>query len=174
MDEPEVKQFNVYLPVDLIRRLKHHAIETEKSLSATVARAMAQFLDQADAARPDGSTRMTTDGIEGAYLETRNWGKTAKFLQSLGFTIEFSTDHHSGQLRNGDGAYVFLAEIPAADEPQTQFVLAVRDESAIANVPGLQVVSPFANTHWGTREMTVRDPDGRLWRLQAAAGPEPA
>ena len=26
---------------------------------------------------------------------------------------------------------------------------------------------PFQDTHWGTQEMTVRDPDGRVWSLQA-------
>ena len=25
----------------------------------------------------------------------------------------------------------------------------------------------FEDTHYGTREMTVRDPDGRTWNLQA-------
>ncbi len=29
------------------------------------------------------------------------------------------------------------------------------------------MVTPFEDTHWGTREMTVRDPDGRVWSLQA-------
>jgi len=33
----------------------------------------------------------------------------------------------------------------------------------------VEVVTPFADTHYGTREMTVRDPDGRLWNLQAPA-----
>jgi len=29
-------------------------------------------------------------------------------------------------------------------------------------IPALDVVTPFQDTHHGTREMTVHDPDGRL------------
>ena len=61
---------------------------------------------------------MTTEGIEAVFLETHNWGKAAKFFQALGFELEFSTDHSSGQLRNGDGPYVFIAEVPEDREPR--------------------------------------------------------
>jgi hypothetical protein len=110
---------------------------------------------------------MTTDGIEAVFLETHNWGRAAKFFQALGYQLEFSTDHNSGQLRNGDGPYVFIAEIPADREPQTQLVLRVPDTAAFPADPAVEVVTPFEETHFGTTVMTVRDPDGRLWSLQA-------
>src|SRR5206468_4203884 len=83
------------------------------------------------------------------------------FFQALGFELEFSTDHNSGQLRNGDGPYVFIAEVPEDREPQVQIALKVADADAFRPDPAVEVVTPFEDTHYGTREMTVRDPNGR-------------
>lgn len=114
---------------------------------------------------------MATTGIEAVFLETHNWGKAAKFLQALGYKLEFETDHRSGQLRNGDGPYVFVAEVPDDQPIGTRLVLHVPDAAMFEAEPIVEQVTPFEPTHWGTQEMTVRDPDGRLWSLQAPSNP---
>lgn len=109
----------------------------------------------------------TTEGIEGVFLETHNWGRTVQFLQALGFELDFATDHASGRLRNGTGPTVFVAEVPDDRPPTVQLVLTVPDADDFRPAPVVDVVAPFTETHYGTREMLVRDPDGRLWNLQA-------
>lgn len=110
---------------------------------------------------------MSTEGIEAIFLTTHNWGKYAKFFQALGFALEFETDHHSGQLRKGDGPFLFIAEVPEDEAPAIAPVIAVADETDHSSDPTLKMVSPFEDTHWATREAVVQDPDGRLWRLRA-------
>lgn len=47
-DPDEKKQFNVYLPESLIKRVKHAAIEAEQRLSDFVAAALEAFLEEGD------------------------------------------------------------------------------------------------------------------------------
>ncbi|WP_069160956.1 VOC family protein [Nocardia altamirensis] len=110
---------------------------------------------------------MAIDGIEAVFLETHNWGKAAKFYEALGFELDFSTDHGSGKLTRGDGPYLFIAEVPKNQEPRMQLILSVADADAFRPDAGVDVVTPFEETHYGTKEMTVRDPDGRIVSLQA-------
>lgn len=114
---------------------------------------------------------MTTRGIEALLVETHNWGRTAVFFQSLGYRIEFETDHHSGQFRNGDGPYLFVAEVPEDQPAGVRVMLGVADPAAFVPGAEVDVVQPFEATHWGTQQALVRDPDGRLWALEAPVGP---
>jgi hypothetical protein len=111
---------------------------------------------------------MTTEGIEGLFIETHNWGKTVAFWKALGYELEFETDHHSGRLRHPKGGpYLFVAERPEDKALQVQPVLTVRDATKFSPPSSGTVVRPFEPQHWGVLEMQLADPDGRQLGLQA-------
>ena len=89
---------------------------------------------------------MATEGIAAVFLETHNWGKSAKFFQGLGYEIEFATDHNSGQLRRGDSPYLFIAEVPETEPTRRQIVLAVADADAFELDASVEIVSPWEDT----------------------------
>ena len=45
---PPKQQFNIYLPPDLVRRVKYRALDDQLSLSDLVERALIAFLEQGD------------------------------------------------------------------------------------------------------------------------------
>ena len=59
MGDEDVKQFNVYLPVGLIKRVKHRAVESEMSLSALVGEALSEYLDDTRGMRQQSSGKET-------------------------------------------------------------------------------------------------------------------
>ena len=114
---------------------------------------------------------MTTRGFEHIYLETHNWGKAVAFWQALGFKLDFETDHGSGQLVASNGTRLFVAET-SPEDPAGMDVYLGADQAGVPAPEGVDVVFDWTPTHWGTQVMTVRDPDGRLFRIEAPAAEE--
>ena len=110
---------------------------------------------------------MTTEGFEGLYVETRNYGATGAFWASLGFENVFDTGHGSGQWEHpAGGPYVFINE--QHDSPlETHPVLRVADSTTFAPDRAPDFATPFTPQHWGVVEAIIRDPDGRNISLQA-------
>jgi uncharacterized glyoxalase superfamily protein PhnB len=57
--------------------------------------------------------------------------------------------------------------VPGDRAPGVRVVFKVADAGAVKPDPAVKEVSPFEDTHWGTQQMVMRDPDGRLWSLEA-------
>jgi catechol 2,3-dioxygenase-like lactoylglutathione lyase family enzyme len=107
----------------------------------------------------------TASGIHHVYVETHDWSKSLAFWKALGFELD---EGHgtSGRLRaRSGGPYIYLAEVAATRAPVIELYLAATGE-ALPSQP-VEVIAPFADTHWGTREMAVRDPDGRTLKLES-------
>jgi hypothetical protein len=111
---------------------------------------------------------METNGIEGLLLETHNWGKTVAFWKSLGYELEFETDHHSGQLRHPRGGpFLFIAERPHDHALQVVPMVGVADAAQFSPPPAGRVLREFEPQHWPVLEMLLADPDGRRLSVQA-------
>jgi hypothetical protein len=108
---------------------------------------------------------MAVDGIDYLYLETRNWGKSVKFWQRLGWQLVLDLGS-SGRLEPpGGGPGVFLEEV-SPEAPLAEGVyLRLNDPEAPISPPVDLVGEPIVS-HWGTTLYTIRDPDGREFVLQ--------
>jgi catechol 2,3-dioxygenase-like lactoylglutathione lyase family enzyme len=109
---------------------------------------------------------MSTNGFGHQYMETHDWGKALKFWQQLGFVLDFDTGHGSGMLSHpAGGPTVFLAEQSIEDPLATEVYLSAGADYVAPD--GVDVVSPFRETHWGTKVMVIQDPDGHRFRIEA-------
>jgi hypothetical protein len=109
---------------------------------------------------------MAVTGIHHLLVETHNWGKSAKFWQELGWTLAEDRGTSGKLVPPGGGAYIWLSEVPQSKTPVVDVYFDLEDKGFAPRSP-VQVIDALAATHWGTRLMTVRDPDGRVVRLQA-------
>jgi len=110
---------------------------------------------------------VATEGVEGFYVETRNYGATGAFWGSLGFKNVFETDHGSGQWEHPSGGpYVFISE-QHDGELETHPIVRVADSTTFALERVTDFAQPFTPEHWGVMQAIVRDPDGRSVSLQA-------
>ena len=96
---------------------------------------------------------MGVEGIDYLYLETRNWGKSVKFWQELGYSLVLDLGS-SGRLEpTGGGAGIFLQEV-SPEKPLTQGVyLKSTTADFKPEFPGRDR-RRSTDDHWGAQLMT--------------------
>ncbi|MCB2224650.1 MAG: hypothetical protein KQH83_10835 [Actinobacteria bacterium] len=111
---------------------------------------------------------MDITAIGHLYVETLHWEASLRFWEGLGFTVAErwgSDGHRAGRLESGT-AQIVLAEAPEGAGPAFDLVFRAGDLDGAPPAPEVGVAAPVQDTHWGTRVLRVRDPDGRVYSLE--------
>lgn len=118
MPVPEPKsQFNVYLPAELVRAIKHQAIDEGTSLSALVEKVMRRHLSSAEP--PAENAAPPTDGelVVLPVWYPRDLDATERLVRALGLQPRIASD--SGNWRDfsagGGGLVALHADADASD-----------------------------------------------------------
>ena len=99
MSPDKKQQFNIYLPPELIREVKHASVDTGGSLSDFVAEALEAYLLAQQAKEQEEAARRTGRLTPLTILYVRDVAQALPFYQALGFEIA---------LRERTGDYVQL------------------------------------------------------------------
>lgn len=100
--------------------------------------------------------------LDHIYRETVEWDRSVTFWETLGFTFVDqwgSEPHRAGTLVCGEASIV-LAEVKTA--PSSSVFVTTADLEAVSEA----TETPIVDTHWGTRMVSVTDPDGRTYNFE--------
>ena len=105
-----------------------------------------------------------TNGIDYVYLETHNFGKTVKFWQEMGFTLELDMGTSGRVVHPAGGAAIFVEEISPDRKPEMRLHLDASEKTQPA--ASVEVVKDWHPSHWGTELLETKDADERVVTIQ--------
>jgi hypothetical protein len=106
-----------------------------------------------------------TNHITYLFLETHDWGAAVKYWQQIGYEVDLDLGQ-SGRLVNAAGGpALFITEMPKDHPLSTQIAIRTDQEGWHPEAPA-KVTKDWHDSHWGTRIMTIQDPDGREMLVQ--------
>ena len=106
--------------------------------------------------------------LDHLYRETHHWEASVAFWADLGYGFAEqwgSEPHRAGRLTNGASSIV-LAEVPGEAAPASIAFFSSGNLEDVAAATGSEIV----DTHWGTRMISLTDPEGRTVNVEARMG----
>ena len=111
---------------------------------------------------------MPITSLDHIYVETRDWDAGIAFWRGIGFAFSDTwggEGHRAARLVAGE-ATVVLAEIDGAKQPEFDVFFKLEDADDFESAGAVEVDQALKGTHWGTRWIRVRDPEGRIFCLE--------
>lgn len=161
------QQFNIYLPPELIRQIKHKAIDTEQSLSTFVEEALITHIERLDAKEQQTGIKQQIKAKDQqlelmSILYPGNMERSLNFYRALGFSLRKQGKLWS-ELYLGDARLGLQAGDPWVRGEQIRMVLIshIPLEKVIKGLEanGVTVENEIADEAYG-RSLIVHDPDG--------------
>ena len=152
------QQFNVSLPPDLVRRVKHRAVDDQLSLSDLVERVLVAHLE-----RPAV--------VLAPMVHVEDMAGAVDFFTALGATLrDGSRDGDFSRLVLGEAEIGLLAHPPNPEQGEGTVELNLTSSGDLAALEervvaaGVAVVRPTSDEGFG-RQLQLRGPDGLLVKV---------
>ncbi|HYY12753.1 MAG TPA: VOC family protein [Kineosporiaceae bacterium] len=165
------QQFNVQLPVDLVRRIKHRAIDEQLGLSelvtAVLERSLTPEAEEAPVSTSDPAPRLRLQPM----VHVEEMEPAVRFYESLGARVVHGSRDGDWVLLEVGGAQIGLLAHPPNPE-QGEGTVELNFEYT-GSLPGLEeqlreagvtVAQPVTDEGFG-RQLQVRAPDGLLVKV---------
>lgn len=159
------QQFNVNLEPTLIRRIKHHSIDAQLSLSDLVTHILTEHL------RRETPMSSDLDLVLQPMVHVTNMNAAVAFLEALGGrVVQGSRDGDWVQVALGGAEVGLLAHPANSEQGEGDVELNFQSRTPLEHVEqaareaGVTIASPTSDEGFG-RQLQLRTPDGLLVKI---------